>query len=145
MIHFSSEPIKIKSSSKELFQFLSQTSKMAEIIAFKKTKHLEVKGDTITFILKWAARFNFSITDITEKHILIESTENVEFSTAIRFDIEEKSNRLSTIIVHAETDTSPIIDFTFDSKFKTWMNAIVMNLKTKFNDKSSYNRNNASS
>ncbi len=132
MIHFSTEPIKIKSSSRELFEFLSQTSNMAEIIAFKKTKHLEVKGDTITFILKWAARFNFSISDITEKHILIESTENVEFATAIRFDIEEERNR-STIIVHAETDTSPIIDFTFEAKLKTWIRAIVKNLETRFN------------
>ena len=132
MIHFSTEPIKIKSSSRELFEFLSQTSNMAAIIAFKKTKHLEVKGDTITFILKWAARFNFSISDITEKHILIESTENVEFATAIRFDIEEERNR-STIIVHAETDTSPIIDFTFEAKLKTWIRAIVKNLETRFN------------
>lgn len=132
MIHFSTEPIKIKSSSQELFEFLSKPSNMAEIIAFKKTKHLEVKGDTITFILKWAARFNFSISDITEKHILIESTENVEFATAIRFDIEEERNR-STIIVHAETDTSPIIDFTFEAKLKTWIRAIVKNLETRFN------------
>jgi hypothetical protein len=133
MIKFSTDPIKLKSPSKGLFEFLSQTSNMAEIIGFKKTKHLEVKGETITFILKWAARFNFSITNVTEKYILIESVENVQFSTAIRFDIEEKSNRLSTIIVHAETDTSPIIDFTFESKLKTWVNAIVINLETRFN------------
>ncbi|MAW64704.1 MAG: hypothetical protein CMD18_00755 [Flavobacteriales bacterium] len=133
MIQFSTEPIKLKSSSHGLFEFLSQTSNMAEMIKFKKTKHLEVKGDTITLILKWAARFNFSITNVTEKHILIESVENVQFATAIRFDIEEKSNRLSTIIIHAETDTSPIIDFTFESKLKTWINAIVINLKTRFN------------
>ena len=133
MIQFSTDPINLKSSSQGLFDFLSQTSKMAEMIKFKKTKHLEVKGDTITLILKWAARFNFSITNVTEKHILIESVENVQFSTAIRFDIEEKSNKLSTIIVHTETDTSPIIDFTFESKLKTWINAIVLNLKTRFN------------
>ncbi len=113
----------------ELFEFLSQTSNMAKILEFKKTKHLEVKGDTITLILKWAARFNFSITNITEKHILIESIENVQFATAIRFDIEEKSNKLSTIIIHAETDTSPIIDFTFESKLKTWINAVIVNLE----------------
>ncbi len=106
---------------------------MAEIIAFKKTKHLEIKKDTITFILKWAARFNFSITDVTEKHILIESVENVQFATAIRFDIEQNSNSLSTIIIHAETDTSPIIDFTFEAKLKTWINAIMVNLEAKFN------------
>lgn len=133
MIYFSTEPVKLKSSSQELFEFLSQTSNMAEIIAFKKTKHLEIKKDTITFILKWAARFNFSITDVTEKHILIESVENVQFATAIRFDIEQNSNSLSTIIIHAETDTSPIIDFTFEAKLKTWINAIMVNLEAKFN------------
>ena len=133
MIQFSTDPINLKSSSQGLFDFLSQTSKMAEMIKFKKTKHLEVKGDTITLILKWAARFNFSITNVTEKHILIESVENVQFATAIRFDIEEKSNRLSTIIIHAETDTSPIIDFTFESKLKTWVDAIIINLETRFN------------
>ena len=117
----------------ELFEFLSQTSNMAKILEFKKTKHLEVKGDTITLILKWAARFNFSITNVTEKHILIESIENVQFATAIRFDIEEKSNKLSTIIIHAETDTSPIIDFTFESKLKTWINAVIVNLENRFN------------
>jgi hypothetical protein len=133
MIQFSTDPINIKSSSQGLFEFLSQTSNMAEIIAFKKTKHLEIKKDTITFILKWAARFNFSITDVTEKHILIESVENVPFATAIRFDIEQNSNRFSTIIIHAETDTSPIIDFTFEAKLKTWINAIMVNLEAKFN------------
>tara|TARA_Y100000589_G_scaffold282501_1_gene280034 strand:- start:66 stop:464 length:399 start_codon:yes stop_codon:yes gene_type:complete len=132
MIHISTEPINFKSSSTELIEYLSEISNMAKIIAFKKTKHLEVKGDKITFILKWAARFNFSISNVTNKYILIESTENVQFSTAIRFDIEEEKFG-SSIILHAETDTSPIIDFTFESKLKTWINAIVINLKTKFN------------
>tara|TARA_Y100000766_G_C18908324_1_gene607000 strand:+ start:686 stop:1084 length:399 start_codon:yes stop_codon:yes gene_type:complete len=132
MIHISTEPINFKSSSTELIEYLSEISNMAKIIAFKKTKHLEVKGDKITFILKWAARFNFSISNVTNKYILIESTENVQFSTAIRFDIEEEKFG-SSMILHAETDTSPIIDFTFESKLKTWINAIVINLKTKFN------------
>jgi hypothetical protein len=133
MIQFSRDPINLKSSSQGLFDFLSQTSNMAEMIKFKKTKHLEVKGDTITLILKWAARFNFSITNVTEKHILIESVENVQFATAIRFDIEGKGDRSSTITIHAETDTSPIIDFTFESKLKTWIDAIIINLETRFN------------
>ena len=133
MIQFSTDPINLKSSSQGLFDFLSQTSNMAEMIKFKKTKHLEVKGDTITLILKWAARFNFSITNVTEKHILIESVENVPFATAIQFDIEGKGDRLSTVTIHAETDTSPIIDFTFESKLKTWVDAIIINLETRFN------------
>jgi hypothetical protein len=132
MIHISTEPIKLKSPSKELFDFLSQPSNIAEIISFKKTKHLEVKGDTITFILKWAARFNFSITNVNDKHVLIESTENVEFSTAIRFDIEEDRYKSTSVIVHAETDTSPIVDFTFEAKLNNWINQIVINLQTKF-------------
>ena len=132
MIHLSTNTIKLKSSSKELFEFLSETSNMAEIISFKKTKHLKINGDTITFILKWAARFNFSITSITNDYVLIESTENVEFSTAIRFDIEEEKSG-SSVTVHAETDTAPIIDITFEAKIKTWITAILVNLEKRFN------------
>ncbi len=132
MIHLSTHTIKLKSSHKELFEFLSETSNMAGILSFKKIKHLKINGDTITFILKWAARFNFSITSITNKYVLIESTENVEFSTAIRFDIEEKENG-SSVVIHVETDTSPIIDITFEARVKTWITAIVQNLETKFN------------
>ena len=131
MIHFSTHKIDLKSSSQELFEFLSHPDKMAEIISFKKTKHVEVREDTITFILKWAARFNFTITAITKEYVLIESTENVEFSTAIRFDIEEEKNG-SSVLVHIETDTSPIIDITFEGKVKTWMEAIINNLEKKF-------------
>ncbi|MFL2582144.1 MAG: hypothetical protein ACJ0QJ_03195 [Flavobacteriales bacterium] len=132
MIHLSTNTIKLKSSPKELFEFLGETSNMAEIISFKKTKHLKINGDTITFILKWAARFNFSITSITNDYVLIESTENVEFSTAIRFDIEEEKNG-SSVTVHAETDTAPIIDITFEAKIKTWITAILVNLEKRFN------------
>ena len=131
MIHFSTHTIDLKSSSQELFKFLSHPEKMAEIISFKKTKHVEVREDTITFILKWAARFNFTITAVTKEYVLIESTENVEFSTAIRFDIEEEKNS-SSVVVHIETDTSPIIDITFEGKVKTWMEAIINNLEKKF-------------
>ena len=131
MIHFSTHTIDLKSSSQELFEFLSHPEKMAEIISFKKTKHVEVREDTITFILKWAARFNFTITTVTKEYVLIESTENVEFSTAIRFDIEEEKNG-SSVVVHIETDTSPIIDITFEGKVKTWMEAIINNLEKKF-------------
>lgn len=131
MIHFSTHKIDLKSSSQELFEFLSHPEKMAEIISFKKTKHVEVREDTITFILKWAARFNFTITAVTKEYVLIESTENVEFSTAIRFDIEEEKNG-SSVVVHIETDTSPIIDITFDGKVKTWMEAIINNLEKRF-------------
>ena len=131
MIHISTHTIDLKSSSQELFEFLSHPEKMAEIISFKKTKHVEVREDTITFILKWAARFNFTITAVTKEYVLIESTENVEFSTAIRFDIEEEKNS-SSVVVHIETDTSPIIDITFEGKVKTWMEAIINNLEKKF-------------
>lgn len=131
MIHISTHTIDLKSSSQELFEFLSHPEKMAEIISFKKTKHVEVREDTITFILKWAARFNFTITAVTKEYVLIESTENVEFSTAIRFDIEEEKNG-SSVVVHIETDTSPIIDITFEGKVKTWMEAIINNLEKKF-------------
>jgi len=131
MIHISTHRIDLKSSSQELFEFLSHAEKMAEIISFKKTKHVEVLEDTITFILKWAARFNFSITAVTKEYVLIESTENVEFSTAIRFDIEEEKNG-SSVVVHIETDTSPIIDITFEGKVKTWIEAIINNLEKKF-------------
>ena len=130
MIHFSTHTIDLKSSSQELFEFLSHPEKMAEIISFKKTKHVEVREDTITFILKWAARFNFTITAVTKEYVLIESTENVEFSTAIRFDIEEEKNG-SSVVVHIETDTSPIIDITFEGKVKTWMEAIINNLEKR--------------
>ena len=131
MIHFSTHTIDLKSSSQELFEFLSHPEKMAEIISFKKTKHVEVREDTITFILKWAARFNFTITAVTKEYVLIESTENVEFSTAIGFDIEEEKNG-SSVVVHIETDTSPIIDITFEGKVKTWMEAIINNLEKRF-------------
>ena len=131
MIHISTHTIDLKSSSQELFEFLSHPEKMAEIISFKKTKHVEVREDKITFILKWAARFNFTITSVTKEYVLIESTENVEFSTAIRFDIEEEKNG-SSVVVHIETDTSPIIDITFEGKVKTWIEAIINNLEKKF-------------
>ena len=131
MIHISTNRIDLKSSSQELFEFLSHAEKMAEIISFKKTKHVEVLEDTITFILKWAARFNFTLTAVTKEYVLIESTENVEFSTAIRFDIEEEKNG-SSVVVHIETDTSPIIDITFEGKVKTWIEAIINNLEKKF-------------
>ena len=131
MIHISTDKISLKSSSQELFKFLSHPQNIAEIISFKKTKHVQVKGEIITFILKWAARFNFSITEVTNEYVLIESTENVEFSTAIRFDIEKENNGCS-VIVHAETDTSPVIDLTFESKIKTWISAIEVNLAKIF-------------
>ena len=131
MIHISTHTIDLKSSSQELFEFLSHPEKMAEIISFKKTKHVEVREDKITFILKWAARFNFTITSVTKEYVLIESTENVEFSTAIRFDSEEEKNG-SSVVVHIETDTSPIIDITFEGKVKTWIEAIINNLEKKF-------------
>ena len=131
MIYISTPQIKLKSSTRELFEFLSKTPNMAVILAFKKTKHLEVKGETITLILKWAARFNFSITSVTDKHVLIESTEEVEFSTAIRFDIEEERFG-SSMVIHAETDTSPIVDFTFEAKLKNWIKAITNNIQEKF-------------
>ncbi|MFT4898362.1 MAG: hypothetical protein ACI9U0_000145 [Flavobacteriales bacterium] len=132
MIYISTEKIILKSSSKELFNFLSDPNKMAEIISYKKTRHLKVEGDLITFIIKWAARFNFVISKITEDYLLIESTKDVEFSTAIRFDVSDE-NEGSSIILHAETDTSPVVDFTLEKKMNTWIKAISSNLETKFN------------
>ena len=105
---------------------------MAEIISYKKTRHLKVEGDVITFIIKWAARFNFVISKITEDYLLIESTKDVEFSTAIRFDIRDEKTG-SSIILHAETDTSPVVDFTLEKKMNTWIKAISLNLETYFN------------
>jgi len=131
MIRLSTNKIYLKSSPEELFKFLGQTEKMAQILSSKKTKHLKVEGETITFILKWAARFNFSITEKTPEYILIESTEGVEFGTALRFDISKDESGTFGLI-HIETDTAPVIDFTLEAKIKKWVAAIVENLEQKF-------------
>lgn len=131
MVHLTTNKIKLKSSSKELFNFLSQTKKMAQIISFKKTKHLEVNGDIITFILKWAARFNFRIEEVTPEYVLIKSQKDVVFSSAFRFDISEEIIG-SSIVIHAETDTAPFVDFYFERQMKKWVAAIVENIENEF-------------
>jgi len=131
MVQLSTNKIYLEASSNVIFEFLSQTKNMAQIISFQKTKHLEVKDDVITFILKWAARFNFMIVEITDKHILIRSDKDVVFTSAFRFDITEEDNG-SSIIVHAETDTAPFVDFYFERQMKNWVTAIADNLESQF-------------
>lgn len=131
MVNLTTHKIHLKSSPEELFKFLGQTNKMAQIISFKKTKHLEINGDIITFILKWAARFNFIIEEVTAEYVLIKSKKDVVFASAFRFDISKGING-SDIIIHAETDTAPFVDFYFERQMKDWISAIIENLENEF-------------
>jgi hypothetical protein len=131
MVNLTTNEINLKSSSEELFKFLSQPNNMAKIISFKKTKHLEVNGEIITFILKWAARFNFIIEEITSEYIFLKSTKDVVFASAFRFDISKAING-SKVVIHAETDTAPFVDFYFERQMKDWISAIVINLENEF-------------
>jgi len=131
MIHLSTNKIYLKSSSEELFDFMGSLENIAQIITFKRVKHLKIEGDILTFILKWAARFNFKITEKTDRHILIASADSVEFETALRFDIEPEENGAS-VTIHIETDTAPFIDFTFEKKVRNWVEAMAENLEQKF-------------
>ena len=131
MINLSTRKILLKSSSQELFDFLGQTENMAKILTYKKVKHLKVEGDLITFILKWAARFNFRITEVTNGHVQISSSKGVEFETIIRFEINTEEQG-SSVTLHIETDTAPFIDFTFEQKIQRWITAIADNLEARF-------------
>lgn len=131
MIHLSTNKIQLKSSSKELFNFMSQPDGIAQIIKSKKTKHLEVKGEIITFILKWVARFNFQIDETTEEYIQIKSSKDVEFESVIRFDISEEYGK-SAVIIHTEMDTAPFVDFTVEGKIKKWVSVMADNLEQQF-------------
>lgn len=131
MVTLSTNKIMLKSSSKELFDFLSSLENIADVLTFKKVKHLKIEGDVITFILKWAARFNFTISEITNSHVLIESSKDVEFKSAFQFDITEEPQGAS-IIIHIETDTAPFVDFYFESQIKKWVAAMAENFEKRF-------------
>lgn len=131
MIRISTNEISLKSSPEELFTFLGNLDGIASVIKYKRTKHLTVDKDVITFILKWVARFNFKLTEVNEAHVLIESTEGVEFRTAVRFDITPGENG-TLLIIHFETDTAPVIDFTFEKRAKHWIAAMAENFENQF-------------
>lgn len=132
MIKISSNSIPVKSSSKELFTFFGSLSGIAECFNYRKVKHLAIKDDKVEFILKRAATFRFKIQEITEEYVQIESIKDVAFMIAIRFDIQSKENG-SEIQVHFETNTNPIIDFTFRRPANDWFQSIVSNIEKKFN------------
>lgn len=132
MIQLSTNKIYLKSSPEELFDFLGQLENMAQVLTFKKVKHLKIEGEVITFILKWAARFNFTITEVNPNFIKIESNKGVEFKSAFRFDINKESEG-SSISIHSETDTAPFVDFYFERQMKNWVAAMAENLEHKFN------------
>lgn len=71
------------------------------------------------------------VTEVNEEHILIESTKNVHFGTALRFDLHTEEQG-SSIEIHLETDTTPVMDFTVQSKLQRWVTEIAANLETKF-------------
>ena len=71
------------------------------------------KNDRVEFILRNAAVFKFKIGKITEEYIQIDSDKEVPFMTAIRFEIKE-DRQGSIVTVYLETDTSPVMDFTFE-------------------------------
>lgn len=132
MINFSSDIIHVKSSSKELFTFFGSLTGISECFNYRKVKHLEIKEDRVEFILKRAATFRFKIAEVTEEHVQIESTKDVAFMTAIRFDIKG-DDQTSEIQIHFETDTSPVIDFTFRRPANDWFLSIIANIENKFN------------
>lgn len=131
MVSLSTKKIHLKSSHQELFEFLSQPHNIGEIISFKKTRHLEVKGNLITFIIKWIARFNFEVSQANEQHILIESTKDVHFATAMRFDLHPEEEG-SSVEIHLETDTTTVMDFTVQDKLQRWITEIAANFEKKF-------------
>ena len=131
MVNISTQKIFLKSSPKGLFEFLGQIENLAKILASKKVKHLKVEGEVITFILKWAARFNFIITEITDEYIQISSSKGVAFETAIRFEINSEKKGTS-VVIHIQTDTAPFIDFTFEQKIKNWVTAMADNIEAEF-------------
>ena len=127
-----STDIKLKSSPEELFMFLETLEGIAKCFEYKRIKRLEIKNDRVEFILRNAAVFKFKIGKITEEYIQIDSDKEVPFMTAIRFDI--KADRHGSIVtVYLETDTSPVMDFTFEGKAKRWVSSIIDNLDKKFN------------
>lgn len=132
MIRLSTNEINLKSSPEELLSFLSDPQGVAKVLFYKKIKHLEVQNDLITFIHKWVARFNFKISERTPTSLLIESTEGVEFRTAIMFEFNP-ANEGCSFVIHFETDTAPVIDFTFEKRAKSWIEAMVVNFDKLFN------------
>tara|TARA_B110000211_G_C14080769_1_gene554374 strand:+ start:1691 stop:2086 length:396 start_codon:yes stop_codon:yes gene_type:complete len=131
MITLSTE-IKLKSSPEELFLFLGTLEGIAKCFDYKKVKQLKIINNRVEFILRNAAVFKFKIGKVTDEYVQIESMKEVPFMTAIRFEIKPVAEG-SFVNVSLETDTSPIMDFTFEGKAKRWVSAIVENLEKEFN------------
>ena len=131
MIRLSTE-IKLKSSPEELFLFLETLDGVAKCFHYKRVKQLKIVNNRIEFILRNAAVFKFKIAEVTKDYVQIDSTKEVPFMTAIRFEIQA-NKKGSLVTVNLETDTSPIMDFTFEGKAKRWVTAIVDNLDKEFN------------
>lgn len=125
--------ILLKSSSKELFAFLGTLEGIKQCFNYKKVKRLAINEDRIEFILRRGAVFKFKLGEITDTYIQIDSRKDVPFFSAIRFEIQPKSENESEVSVHLETDTSPVIDFTFERPANLWVEAIVQNLDELFN------------
>ena len=131
MITLSTE-IKLKSSPEELFLFLQTLEGIAQCFEYKKIKQLKIENNRVEFILRNAAVFKFQIGKVTDTFVQIDSIKEVPFMTAIQFEIASFEDG-SVVNVHLETDTSPVMDFTFESKAKRWLAAIVENLDRVFN------------
>lgn len=131
MITLSTE-IKLKSSPEELFSFLKTLEGIAKCFDYKKVKQLKIENERVEFILRNAAVFKFKIGQVTDSYVQIDSVKDVPFMTAIRFEIAFSEGG-SIVTVHLETDTSPVMDFTFEGRAKKWLTSIVDNLDREFN------------
>jgi len=131
MITLSTE-IKLKSSPEELFLFLQTLEGVIQCFQYKKIKQLKIENNRVEFILRNAAIFKFQIGKVTDTYVQIDSIKEVPFLTAIQFEIAYSEGG-SVVNVHLETDTSPVMDFTFESKAKRWLTSIVENLDRVFN------------
>lgn len=133
MITLSTNEIQLKSSPEELFTFLGTLEGISEVFEYKKVKQKKIVDDKVEFILRNAAIFKFSIGEITNEYVQINSIgKDVPFMTAFRFDIAS-SNSGSALQIHLETDTSPVIDFTFERRAKNWLAAVTQTFESKFN------------
>jgi hypothetical protein len=131
MITLSTE-IKVKSSPEELFLFLQTLEGVFQCFEYKKIKQRKIENNRVEFILRNAAVFKFQIGKVTETYVQIDSVKEVPFMTAIQFEIAPAEEG-SFVNVHLETDTSPVMDFTFESKAKRWLTSIAENLERIFN------------
>lgn len=133
MITLSTNEILLKSSPEELFTFLGTLEGISEVFEYKKVKQKKIVDNKVEFILRNAAVFKFSIDEVTSEYVQINSIgKDVPFMTAFRFDIAGKDAG-SSLQIHLETDTSPIIDFTFERRAKNWLAAITESCEAKFN------------